>query len=229
MRVALMDFGVGNLHSLARALVRGGAEVETTTSLGDALRLDALVLPGVGAFGAASARFGGDATIARQALASGHPCLGICLGMQLLFESSEESEGDGIGLLRGKVRRLRAQRTPQMGWNDVETAIDPLFDSQPLERRSETASENGSTDGVDEHVPGGGGLVVYFAHRYVAPEPVEAAQTAVVIGRTTYETDSFPSAIRAANTWGTQFHPEKSGELGLRIIHNFLRAARRAR
>lgn len=197
MRVALLDLGVGNLHSLCKALARHGAEVEVVTEPSAALRLPALVLPGVGAFGPAAERLAGDAGTLRRRLEGGLPCLGICLGMQLLYEESEEAPGRGIGLLRGRVRRLRAARTPQMGWNRVETGADPLFADAP-------------------------DPVVYYANRYVAP----AGPPGRVIAWSDYREDRFPAAVRLGNTWGTQFHPEKSGEDGLRILGAFLQAAR---
>ena len=129
MNIALFDYGAGNLHSLGKALEAEGAQVTVTAAWDQALSLDALVLPGVGAFGAAAAALPGDRSPILRALEDGLPCLGICLGMQLLFDTSEESAGDGIGLVPGQVRRLGTTVVPQMGWNDVETSDDPLFGS----------------------------------------------------------------------------------------------------
>jgi imidazole glycerol-phosphate synthase subunit HisH len=126
-RVALFDYGAGNLHSLKKGLERGGARVVVTADWSEALSLDALVLPGVGSFGAAVRALAGHEARVRGALEAGHPCLGICLGMQLLFSESEEGAGAGIGMVPGRVRRLRARTVPQMGWNDVVPADDPLF------------------------------------------------------------------------------------------------------
>lgn len=203
MRVSLFDYGTGNLHSLQKALEAFGAEVRIDADPGAVLDADAMILPGVGAFGAAARRVAAARGRIVAALGAGFPCLGICLGMQLLFAHSEESPGEGLGFFEGRVRRLRARRVPQMGWNDVEMARtaggpDPLFD--------------GTTRPV-----------VYYANTYV-PEP---GPSDTVIAWTTYEDDRFPAAVRRENVWGVQFHPEKSARPGLRMIENFLREAAR--
>ena len=198
MRVAIFDYGVGNLHSLKKAFEAGGATVSVETDVTDALRANALVLPGVGAFGAAAATVTPMAPSLRAALASGFPCLGICLGMQLLYDTSEEGLGMGLGALRGHVRRLQSRRVPHMGWNQVNPVqSDPLF----------TGLEN---------------LSAYFANSYVA----EPANPAEVIAVTEYEGAQFPAAVRRDQTWGVQFHPEKSGAAGLQLIRNFLNQIR---
>lgn len=193
MKVALFDYGAGNLHSLGKALEAGGGRVTVTRNWNEALALDALVLPGVGSFGAAVRSLAGEGPTIREALESGHPCLGICLGMQLFFERSEEGEGEGIGLVPGSVQRLRARTVPQMGWNDVDMGPDPLF------------------RGVE-------GLVAYYANSYVCV-PQEPSN---VIAVSRYGEESFSAGVRMKNTWGVQFHPEKSSAPGLRIIRNFL-------
>lgn len=197
MNVALFDYGAGNLHSLGKALEEAGAGVRVTTDWKEALAQDALVLPGVGAFGPAAAALPKDRTPVREALAAGLPCLGICLGMQLLFEDSEEAAGDGIGLVHGKVRLLDARIVPQMGWNDVETSADPIF------------------DGVSN-------LVAYFANSYecVPSDPADA------IAWSEYDGVRSAAGARCARTWGLQFHPEKSSGPGRRIIANFVALAR---
>lgn len=124
MRLVLFDYGTGNLHSLRKALERQGARVDVGAALDGA---DGLVLPGVGAFGAAAARLAPHRAAVRAAAASGLPVLGICLGMQLLLDGSDEGPGTGLGLIPGRVRRLRARRVPHMGWNRV-TGNDPLID-----------------------------------------------------------------------------------------------------
>jgi imidazole glycerol-phosphate synthase subunit HisH len=193
MNVALIDFGTGNLHSLIRALEHGGASVRIEQDLTQAVLADALVLPGVGAFGAAAAQLSSGAPALHAALSSGKPCLGICLGMQLLLDSSEEGVGAGLGVVPGRVRRLRGRRLPHMGWNEVSMVDDPLF------------------DGLDE-------LMVYYANSYVA----ELADDSDVIAWTQYGNERFPAAIRRGRLWGVQFHPEKSGTSGLRLLRNFL-------
>jgi glutamine amidotransferase len=197
MNVALYDYGAGNLHSLAKALEGAGARVTVTSDWDTALSLDALVLPGVGAFGHAARSLPADPSAVRRALEDGLPCLGICLGMQLLFEESEESEGAGIGLIPGRVLRLEAPVVPQMGWNDVETADDTLF-------------------------TGTGGLVAYYANSYVC----EPDDPGVAIAWSEYAGVRFVAGIRRARTWGVQFHPEKSSRLGQRVIANFVASIR---
>lgn len=198
MNVAIYDYGTGNLHSLAKAFEGAGAHVKIETEPAVALQFEALVLPGVGNFGAAATRLALFAPSLRAALASGHPCLGICLGMQLLFDSSEEGEGAGLSVFRGRVRKLRARRIPHMGWNDVQvTSDDPV-----LERLSP--------------------MLGYYANSYVA----DVVEESNVLAWTQYDDDRFPAVVRRDRTWGVQFHPEKSGEQGLQLIRNFLQAAR---
>jgi glutamine amidotransferase len=199
MKVAVLDYGVGNLHSLARALRAGGTDVTLESNVAAALQADAVVLPGVGAFAAAAERLAPDAPALREALEDGFPCIGICLGMQLLFERSDEGGGLGIGLFPGSVRRLNAPRVPHMGWNDVERAndADPLF------------------TGLDE-------MTMYYANSFAADPQDESA----VIGWTVYGAERFPAIVRRGRSWGVQFHPEKSGPGGLRIIRNFLEAVK---
>jgi glutamine amidotransferase len=195
MRVALFDYGTGNLHSLAKALATTGHAVAIENAVTPVLHADAVVLPGVGAFGDAAAKIAPFAAQLRAALAGGLPCLGICLGMQLLFDSSEESAGSGLGVIRGRVRRLRARRVPQMGWNGVEPVGDPLLE--------------------------GGPFVCYYANSFVA----EPADESTVIAWSEYEGERFAAAVRQGRTWGVQFHPEKSGADGMRLIRNFLALA----
>lgn len=185
MNLVIFDYGTGNLHSLRKALERQGASVRIGADLPDA---DGLVLPGVGAFGAAADRLAPHAPAIREAAAAGLPVLGICLGMQLLLDASEEGPGEGLGLVPGRVRRLRAERVPHMGWNRVESA-DPLLAGLADER-------------------------FYFANSYVC-DPADPSDAA---GWTTHEGDRFAAVVRRGPVTGTQFHPEKSGEAGLRLL-----------
>jgi imidazole glycerol-phosphate synthase subunit HisH len=194
MKVALFDYGVGNLHSLRKAIEQSGAEVIVAPDLGQALESNALVLPGVGAFGAAASTLAPVAPALRAALASGFPCLGICLGMQLLFDSSEEGFAMGLGAVRGQVRRLRAKRVPHMGWNLVEpSGSDPLF------------------NGIDA-------MPAYYANSFIA----EPSNPDEIVAWTEYDGERFAAAVHRDRTWGVQFHPEKSGPAGLQLIGNFL-------
>ena len=196
MNIALFDYGAGNLHSLGKALEAEGARVTVTADWDQALSLDALVLPGVGAFGAAAGALPADRSAIRRALEDGLPCLGICLGMQILFDASEESAGDGIGLVKGRVKRLRAAVVPQMGWNDVMTSDDPLFASLDT-------------------------MVAYYANSFVC-DPADAGDA---IAWSEYEGTRFAAAVRRGRTWGVQFHPEKSSERGRRLLANWVALA----
>lgn len=206
MKVALFDYGAGNLHSLGKALAGGGAEVHVTTRWEEALSRDALVLPGVGAFSAAVEALPPDPTPIREALEEGLPCLGICLGMQLFFERSEEGEGEGLGLIRGAVRRIEADVVPQMGWNDVEVSDDPVW--------AGVGPGGGERDGS-------GDFVAYYANSFVCRPEEEG----VSIGWSVYGGRRFTAAVRKHRSWGVQFHPEKSSAPGRRIIENFVRLA----
>ena len=120
MRTLVVDYGAGNLHSISKALVRAGARVTVAAPSTQAIDCaEALVLPGVGAFGQASARLAEAAPALHAAIAGGMPCLGVCLGMQLLFDESAEGAGSGLGVLPGRVRRLNSARAPHIGWNRV--------------------------------------------------------------------------------------------------------------
>ena len=197
MDVAILDLGIGNLHSLRKALERNGASVRVETEPRAALAADALVLPGVGAFAAAASRLAGAAEPVRDALQDGLPCLGICLGMQLLFDASDEGEGAGLGFLPGRVSRMAARPLPHMGWNDVvATRPDPLL------------------AGVDP-------LLAYFAHSFAAVP----ANPADAVAWSRHGEERFASVVRRQRTWGVQFHPEKSGAAGLRLLRNFLEAS----
>jgi glutamine amidotransferase len=195
MRLRIIDYGVGNLHSISKGLERAGATVEVVSDPRDLLDADCAVFPGVGAFGAAMKVLGPVLPELRNRLSGGMPALGICLGMQILFEDSEESSGEGIAALPGSVRRIRAPRVPHMGWNDVIASDDPLFDGVPLSSQ------------------------FYFANSYVC-HPTER----ISIAETEYG-EVFASAVRRGAVCGVQFHPEKSGEPGLRLLSNFVRSS----
>lgn len=191
--ITVFDYGAGNLHSLVKVLEGDGRTVRLETDLRRALDTELLVLPGVGAFSAATERMQEGREAARAALARGLPCLGICLGMQLLFDGSDEGPGDGLGVFRGRVMRLSASRVPQIGWNTVDDARDPLFARAAL--RS-----------------------VYYANSFVC-RPADAS---CVVAWSTHETDRYPAAVRRGSVLGVQFHPEKSSAPGVAFVRQFL-------
>lgn len=201
MNVGLLDYGAGNLHSLVKAVERFGAATVVSDDWSVLLRADAIVLPGVGAFGAAVRALPADVGPVRETLEEGLPCLGICLGMQLLFESSEEAGGRGIGLIEGEVRRLMAKTVPHIGWNDVEVA------------------ESQTDDPVVG--PAYSGFVGYFANSFVCHPSDEDC----VVAWSEVEGTRFASAVRRGRAWGVQFHPEKSSQPGLAMIGRFLSEA----
>jgi imidazole glycerol-phosphate synthase subunit HisH len=196
MRVNIFDYGAGNLHSLLKALQRPGIDVRACTDPSVAVDCDAMVLPGVGAFAAATSALHdvGRATLQR-AIGNGLPTLGICLGMQLLFDGSDEGGEAGLGVFAGRVERLRAERIPQIGWNELELTAnrDTLLDASELR-------------------------MAYFANSFVCRPTVPTAVTAW----STHEADRFPAMIRAAQCTGVQFHPEKSSAAGVSFVHAWL-------
>jgi glutamine amidotransferase len=197
MRVTIFDYGAGNLHSLAKAIEGAGVEVRIEEDPTLATETDALVLPGVGAFGAAAGRLAPGRDAMREAIRGGLPTLGICLGMQLLFEGSEEGAGAGLGVIAGRVSRLEAARVPQIGWNTLEATRDPLFDIAPLS-------------------------IAYYANSFVC-RPIDPSG---VIAWSQHEGDRYAAAVRAGSAVGVQFHPEKSSAAGVRWLHAFLDEAR---
>ncbi|MDR3282035.1 MAG: imidazole glycerol phosphate synthase subunit HisH [Candidatus Methanoplasma sp.] len=195
MRIAMTDYGVGNIHSIKKALEKSGADVDVVTDMSRLLDAECVVFPGVGAFDRTMERLLPYKEGIRQRLLSGVPALGICIGAQILFESSDEGGSPGLGVFEGRAVRLEAERIPHMGWNVVETN-DPLM------------------AGIDDRH-------FYFAHSYRC-SPVNQEDA---VGCTEYEGVRFPSFFRTKNVYGTQFHPEKSAEAGLRLVGNFIRFA----
>jgi imidazole glycerol-phosphate synthase subunit HisH len=197
--VAVLDYGIGNLRSAQKALQHVGADARLTADPKLVAAADAVVLPGVGAFGpcADALRATGLDTVARDAVASRRPFLGICVGMQLLYEGSDESPGvAGLGVLDGVVRQLPdGVKRPQMQWNVLDrqrpsamlaSAIDPVW--------------------------------VYFVHSFVVPDGDH------VVATCDYGT-TVPALVERNNLWATQFHPEKSGSVGLELLASFVVAA----
>lgn len=207
MAIAVINYGAGNLPSVVRALRHVGADLTVTADPAVVQAAPAVVLPGVGATADTmrSLRELGLADVLPEVLASGRPFLGICVGMQVLLSTSEEfGEHACLGVVRGAVRRLPdGQKVPQIGWNQVrrppEHAGHPLFEGIP--------------DGSD----------FYFVHSYYC----DLADPQIVAGVTDYGV-SFPSVLLRDNLAAVQFHPEKSGALGLRLLQNFVAWARAA-
>jgi glutamine amidotransferase len=192
----IFDYGVGNLLSLKTALEKAGLTASISTKVQDLAKADAIALPGVGSFTAASSKLDAVKEILRTKINEGTPLLGICLGLQLFFESSQEGPGDGLALFKGKNMQLpNTVKVPHMGWNTLNIVKpNELFD-----------------DIVE-------GTYVYFVHSlYPVPEDKKIVSTT-----TQYDT-TFTSSIVSKNIYGTQFHPEKSGDVGLKILKNFVK------
>jgi imidazole glycerol-phosphate synthase subunit HisH len=189
MRIAVLDYGAGNLHSLAKALA---PLARTTRCEPDPLRCleaDLLVLPGVGAFTQAASHLAPARDAMREAISAGLPVIGVCLGMQLLFDASDEGPGAGLGAIPGRVTRLRAERVPQIGWNAIDDATDPALAAARL-------------------------WIAYYANSFACrPE-----NPAVVGAWSTHGQDRFPAMVRSGRAVGVQFHPEKSSAPGLRFL-----------
>jgi glutamine amidotransferase len=199
-RLAIFDYGAGNLHSLVKSITGEDREVSVETDLRSAMNTDLLVLPGVGAFGAAAQAMGSARASLASALADGLPCLGVCLGMQLLFDASEEGKGDGIGFITGNVTRLRTPTVPHMGWNDIDWRADATAQSSQLQ-------------------------TAYFANAYVC----QPEDDSVVLASTSHQDTTFASVVRRANTVGVQFHPEKSSSAGRAFINAVIEDLLRSR
>lgn len=197
MRINVFDYGAGNLHSLVKALDGADREIVVVEDPRGAARdADALILPGVGAFAPAAARLAAGRAAMRAAILGGLPTLGICLGMQLLFDASDEGLGAGLGVVPGRVTRLDADRLPQIGWNALEGRDDPLFAAGGLE-------------------------IAYYANSFACRPADESA----VIAWSTHGRDRFPAAVRRGRCVGVQFHPEKSSTPGRRFVEAFLAEA----
>lgn len=197
MDVAIIDYGVGNLRSVEKAFAASGCAAVISSDRELLHRAPRLVLPGVGAFGAcmSALREHDFESLVRERVAAGVPLLGVCVGMQMLFESSEEfGEHEGLGLLHGSVRRFReGLHVPQTGWNQVhQRNASPLFDNV-----------------VDDSF-------FYFVHSYFC----DATDAATVAGETEYGI-TYPSVVTRGNVAGVQFHPEKSQTAGLQVLRNF--------
>ena len=200
MRIALIDYHAGNLTSVKKAFAALEADLFVPAAPGELHAASAVVVPGVGHFGATGALTDEWTTAIRDGIAAGRPLLGICLGMQWLFEGSDESpESAGLGLLAGRCYRLPSEsngtsvKIPHVGWNALDV------------RR-----EDSIVDSVTS------GAQVYFTHSFVAPITPDTVAV-------TEHGQSFAAIVQRGHVAGVQFHPEKSGDVGLRILMNFLR------
>ncbi|MFC6826701.1 imidazole glycerol phosphate synthase subunit HisH [Halopelagius fulvigenes] len=218
--VVMVDYGLGNLRSAQRGLERAGADVTITDDPDEFADADGIVLPGVGAFSEGMENAGPFREPLAAAAERGQPVFGICLGMQMLLTSSEEADYEGEGEVTGldfvpgrNVRFSQGQKVPHMGWNELNVERDhPLVEgvdsvASKTQRADEPAS--GSVDGE----------YAYFVHSYYAVPDDENA----VVATTDYGVE-FPAIVanEEGNVFGTQFHPEKSGETGLTILRNFV-------
>lgn len=197
---AVIDYKVGNIFSIVNALKKTGFTVTVTSDETEILGSDAVILPGVGNFGVAARNLKPLSMILRECHLQDKPILGSCLGTQLLFECSEEAEGEGLGLIPGSVARFSIEvKTPHMGWNTLRpTRNDPLLEGI----------------GAEDYF--------YFVHSYyVKPRYHEN-----VLAETEYDVN-FPSVVVDGSLYGAQFHPEKSGKTGARLLNNFAELVRR--
>jgi len=194
MIATILDYGAGNLHSLTNALRDGDIDVRVEVDPIAALATDLLVLPGVGAFSYASEALSSSREPMRTAIVAGLPTIGICLGMQLLFERSDEGPGDGLGVLQGPVTRLTAHRVPHIGWNTLDVV-----------KAGEVARD------LD---------AVYYANSFACRPRIQDD----VVAWTTHEQDRFPAIVRRGRMAGVQFHPEKSQRAGVQALRAMVHA-----
>jgi len=199
--IAVVDYGMGNLHSVCKGLENVGAVPKITDSPAIIEQADAVVLPGVGSFDPAMQNLRSRNLIEpiKRAIASGKPFLGICLGLQILFESSEEGVEPGLGVIAGKVRRFRSEpglTIPHMGWNQLEFTQQnlPLWEKLPSDPW------------------------VYFVHSYYV-DPVDREVRSAIV---THGSQNVTAAIAKDNLMAVQFHPEKSSSTGLQMLSNFV-------
>lgn len=217
--IVVIDYGMGNLHSVRKALEVVGARAKISSRAEDILKADKIVFPGVGSFGEAMKELNRRKLVRpiKDAIARGKPFLGLCLGLQLLFERSEEAPGvKGLGVLKGEVKRFRLKglKVPHMGWNNIK-----IKNPRPArhESRGGQRSKIKITNQNSKIVKGvKNNSFMYFVHSYY----VKPKDKSVVLTATNYGID-FASGICKDNIYAFQFHPEKSQALGLRILKNF--------
>lgn len=204
--ISIIDYGAGNIRSIENALRRVGAEVSVSAKIDK--KADALVLPGVGHFGDAMGKLAPVKKDLIDAIDSGKPFLGLCLGLQVLFEGSEEAPGvKGLGILKGSCKRFREKdvpggKVPHMGWNQVSLKSSVSGLQSPLFKGVKTGED------------------FYFVHSYYAPAVKET------VGVCNYGID-FSAAVQKKNVFACQFHPERSGEAGLRVLENWVNSCKK--
>jgi imidazole glycerol-phosphate synthase subunit HisH len=207
MKIAIVDYDIGNVKSILSAFENQGADVSLTNNKEEILKSDGLVLPGVGAFshGMKSLESCGLVEVIKEYVISDRPFMGICLGMQMLFEGSEEfGKTTGLGLISGKVVKLptkddQNEKLPHVSWNELN--------------RKNIQWTGTILEDVKE------GSDMYFVHSFVA-QPKDNDN---ILSTTEYSGHNFCSSVKKGNIYGCQFHPEKSGKIGLKIIRNFIR------
>ena len=201
MKVAIFDYGAGNIFSLKNSREKNGAQVDIITSLTKSKEYSGLLLPGVGNFDPAVRSIRDYSSIDfKDYVGQSMPVLGICLGMEMFFEKSEEGREQGLCVINGEVIILpNTMKVPHMGWNNLEIK-----------------QQNNFLEGVDD------GSWVYFVHSYM----IKAKETELIVANTDYGI-KVPAIIQQKNYIGTQFHPEKSGEVGSLMLSNFLRECKK--
>jgi imidazole glycerol-phosphate synthase subunit HisH len=222
--IALIDYGAGNLTSVRKALTALGADFATPARPEECAGFSAVIVPGVGNFAATSALVGPWRDTIAETVRRGTPLLGICLGMQWLFEGSDEApEVPGLGVLEGRVTRLRGDaeaglKIPHVGWN----ALSFRGPTRSAPRPGHVSATSGADlSGPRSRMLAGldDGAHVYFTHSYAAPV------TSACVAATTHG-ETFAAVVERGNVFGVQFHPEKSSDAGLQIIRNFLEVTR---
>jgi len=200
--IAVVDYDAGNVKSVEKAIEKLGAKHILTSDPEEIRKADAVILPGVGNFGDCvnNLKERGLDTVLKEYAASGKPFLGICVGLQLLFDESEESPGvKGLGILSGKIKKFPASadlKVPQIGWNDIIESKGRLL------------------EGIDR------GTYFYFVHSFY----LDSSDPSIVTSKTEYGV-TYDSSVEKGNVFATQFHPEKSSDAGLKVLSNFLKIA----
>ena len=193
--LTLLDYGVGNIHSLKKSFERAGAKVSVESEPGRVLAARALLMPGVGAFGKVAGQLAPIRDELKGRIAEGLPTMAICVGMQVLYETSDEGEGRGLSILGGRVERLSHERLPHIGWNTVGH------------------EDRGPLEGIPQESH------FYFVHSFAPPAGSDGCVATATYGK------PFSAAAVRQSVWAVQFHPEKSSRIGFRVVENFVRFA----